>query len=132
MKEPIDHFAHVYDLGQKIEVEGNILMLIARFMAEVVQKETAVFASFTYPDKLVEVKDDNGKVIRVDYELKEHTKDSFMLTAANDTGAQLGLTDVGVKASQILSALLYTHEKNIEAGLAKKQEQVDEQSAFKS
>src|SRR5690349_17288031 len=101
-EQEIDYFGHVYDLGQQVDFDGNVLLMIAKFMTEVIQKETQLFASFVYAEKSDEIKDDDGNLIRVVPHLKEHTKTSFMLTASGDYGAQLGLTSTGVKASQIL------------------------------
>ena len=131
-QEQVDYFAHQYEADQNVELNGNSMLLIARFLTEVIQKETDVFASFTYPIDIKEVKNDAGDIIRVDYDLKEHNKESFMMTASNDNGAQLGLTSIGVKASQILSALLWTHEQNIKKGLTKVQEELDEDRAFRA
>ncbi len=132
MKQETNSSSYVYETGQKIEFEGNIMLLIANLLSEVVNNETSMFASHEYPINLVEVKNKDGKVIRVDYELKEHTQESFMMTAANDNGAFVGLTPLGVKAAQILSGLIWTHEQNVEKGIAKKQEILDEQRAFES
>lgn len=132
MNEEKDPFAYNYAPGQKIEFEGNALLLMSRFLIEVVERETYSFASFVYSDNTKEIKDDNGKVVKVDNNWKEHTQESFMMTAVDDGGSQLGLTSIGLKASQILSALLNTHEKNIEAKIAKKQETIDEARVFES
>lgn len=129
-KEPIDYFGNIYDLGQKIEVDGNGVLLIAKFLTEIIEKETNFFVGFTFPEKVREIKDVDGNLKQVAFDWKEHTKDSFLATAASDDGGQLGLTQIGIKASQILSALLWTHEQNILAGKAKKRETVDEQRAF--
>lgn len=132
MKEEIDYFGHVYEDGQKVEIEGNIVLLIANFLTEVIQKETNYFAGFSFASESHEVKDDKGNLVRVDSEWKDHTKESFLLTAASKNGAHLGLTSTGVKASQILSGLLHMHKNNINNNIAKKQEELDTNEAFKS
>lgn len=132
MKEEIDYFGHVYENGQSVEIEGNVLMLIAQFLTEVIQKETDYFAGFSYASEAHEVKDSEGNLMRVDSEWKDHTKESFLLTAANTNGAKLGLTSTGVKASQILSGILHLHKNNIKNNIAKKQEELNTDAAFKS
>lgn len=131
-KQEVDYFGYVYDDGQPVQLEGNVLLLIAKFMTEVIQKETEVFAPFTYALNSQEIKDENGNLVRVEAEYKEHSKTSFMLTATSDDGAQLGLTHLGVKASQILSGLLHVHEKNINNKTAKKVEDKKVNDVFKA
>lgn len=132
MQEEIDHFGHVYDLGQTIPIDGNVLLLIGKFMTEVIQKETEMFASFSYALSSQEIKDEDGKIIRVESDMRDHNKTSFQLTAASDSGAQLGLTSTGVKASQILSGILHMHEQNIKNKIAKKQEDINAANVFKA
>lgn len=131
-KEEIDHFGHVYADGQKIDFEGNIMLLIGKFLTEVIQNETGVFAPFTYTVNAQEIKNEDGELIRVEAEHKEHSKTSFMLTATSDDGALLGLSPIGVKASQILSGILHLHEQNIKNNLAKKVEDIITENAFKA
>lgn len=128
----IDYFGHEYEIGQNIQIEGNVMLLIAKFLTEVIQKETDVFASFMYATNSQEIKDDNGSLVRVDADYKAHTKTSFMLTAASDNGAHLGLTTTGVKASQILNGLLHTHAQNIENKVAKKQTEIKDNNVFRA
>ncbi len=132
MQEEIDYFGHEYQVGQKIEFEGNVMLLIAKFLTEVVQKETAVFAPFSYTINSHEIKNEAGDLVRVDAEYRDHNKISFMLTATSDNGAQLGLTHLGVKASQILSGLLGVHAQNIENKTAKKPTEINEDRVFKA
>jgi len=108
------------------------MLIISNLLADVVNKETSVFASYQYPTNLVEIKDDNGKLIKVEYELKDHTQESFMMTAVSDNGAFAGLSPLGVKAAQVLNGLIWVHQDNIKKGIAKKQEQIDERRALKS
>lgn len=130
--EEIDYFNYEYEPGQKIDFDGNVLLLISKFLTEVVQKETSVFAPFSYATNSHEIKDDSGNLVRVEAEYKDHSKTSFMLTATSDNGAQLGLTHLGVKASQILSGLLHTHAVNIENKVAKKQSEIKENNVFRA
>lgn len=132
MEEEIDYFGYEYQLGQEIKFEGNVMLLIAKFLTEVIQKETAVFAPFNYATNTQEIKDDEGNLIRVEADYKDHTKTSFMLTATSDNGAQLGLTHLGVKASQILSGLLGVHAQNIKNKTAKKQSEIKDDQIFKA
>lgn len=131
-KQEIDYFGYVYPDGQTIQLEGNILLLISKFLTEVIQKETEVFAPFTYAVNAHEVKNEEGELVRVEAEYKDHSKTSFMLTATSDNGAQLGLTHIGVKASQILSGLLHTHELNIKNKTAIKVEEHETNNIFKA
>lgn len=131
-KEEIDHFSYVYADGQRIELEGNVALLIAKFMTEVIQNETGVFAPFTYTVNANEIRNEDGELIRVEAEHKEHSKTSFMMTATSDDGALLGLSPTGVKASQILSGLLHVHEQNIHNKTARKVEDILAETAFKA
>lgn len=129
-EENIDYFAYRYDPAQNIEINGEAVLMISQFLAEVIQKETDVFASFVYAKDVKEIKDVNGKIIKTEYQWVEHNKDSFMMSAVDDNGVQLGLTSIGVKASQILSALLGVHAKNINSGLAKIKTELDDKRVF--
>ena len=126
----VDYFGNVYNHGQTVEIEGNAILMIAQFLTEVVQKETNFFAPFDYVSKSHEIKDEAGNLIKVASEYKEHTKDSFMMTAADENGAKLGLTSTGVKASQVLSALLAKHKMNMDAGLTIKPQDRNAKDAF--
>lgn len=129
-EENIDYFAYRYDPAQNIEINGEAVLMISQFLAEVIQKETEVFSSFVYSKDVKEIKDSSGKIIKVEYDWQEHNKDSFMMSAVDDNGSQLGLTSIGVKASQILSALLGVHAQNINSGLAKVKTELDDKRVF--
>jgi hypothetical protein len=129
--EEIDYFGNIYQAGQEIALEGNAILMIAEFLTEVVAKETNLFAPFTYAIKAYEVKGKDGEVVKVDSEYKDHTKDSFMMSAVSENGGQLGLTPTGLKATQILNALLAKHAQNIEKGLTVTKQQRTEIDAFK-
>lgn len=131
-QEEVDYFGHEYEVGQNIELEGNVMLLIAKFLTEVIQKETEVFAPFNYAISAQEIKNEDGMVVRVESEFKEHNRTSFMLTATSDNGAQLGISHIGVKASQILSGLLTAHAVNIENKIAKKPSDLQDKDAFKA
>jgi hypothetical protein len=130
--EEIDYMSNVYNAGQPFgDIDGNVMLMIMEFLAEVVEKETQYFASLNYATRANEIKDKEGKVIKVDSEWKEHTSESFLMTSADKNGAQLGLTSIGVKSSQILNALLAKHAQNIEKGLTVTKQQRTEIDAFK-
>lgn len=133
-KEEINHFDYGYELGKKLDFDANSMMLIAKFLGEVVEKETNVFAGITYPKSVREIKDDNGNIIKVQFdEITEHeSPTSFLMTAADSNGGFLGLTSTGVKASQILSAILTWHEENINKGKAIKLKDLNEKRVFES
>lgn len=129
-EENIDYFSYSYEPTQNAEINGNALVMICHFLAEVIQKETEVFASFVYAKDIKEIKDADGKLLKIEYNWQEHNKDSFMMSAVDDGGSQLGLTPTGVKASQILSALLGVHAKNINSGLAKVKTELNDRTVF--
>ena len=131
--EKINPFEYGYG-GKEVNFDGDVIMLISRFLGEVIEKETDFFAGLSYPSKIKEVKDDSNKIVQVIFEdVKEYeSPESFLMSSIQDNGAVLGLTSTGVKASQILSALLNWHEKNIINGVAKKQENIDEERVFES
>lgn len=121
---------YAYGLNQDININGNAVLAMINFLGEVVEKETSLFSSFVYPSKVEEKKDENGHLYQVSYEWKDHNPDSFMWTAVNENGAQLGLTPIGLKASQILNALVSLHEKNVNAGISKPKTELNDQRVF--
>lgn len=131
--EKVNPFEYGYG-GKEVTFDGDVIMLISRFLGEVIEKETDFFSGLSYHSRIKEVKDDNDKIIQVLFEeIKEYeSPESFIMSSIQDNGAVLGLTSTGVKASQILSAILNWHEKNIIKGIAKKQENIDEERVFES
>lgn len=119
-----------YDPNQDISINGNSILAIINFLGELVEKETHLFSSFVYPSKVEEKKDDNGHIYQVEYEWKDHNPDSFMWTAVSENGVQPGTTPIGLKASQILSALVSLHEKNIKSGIAKPKTELNDKAVF--
>lgn len=133
MEDDIDYINNIYNAGQSFgHIEGNAMLMIIEFLAEVVEKETSYFASLSYATRSNEIKGKDGKVVKVDSEWKEHTSESFMMTSADKNGAQLGLSSIGVKSSQILNALLAIHAQNIEKGVTVTKKQQNEANVFRA
>lgn len=107
--------------GETVGISGDALLVFMKVLEGVVNQETKMFANYTYPNKVREILDDEGKVVKVQFEgVKEHNSTSFHLTASSENGGQLGLTALGLQASQVLNAIITLHRINIEEGLAKK------------
>lgn len=123
---------YVYDNSVSPKIDGNAILVMISLLAEVVHKETQFFASMVYPKVVNEITKKDGSLDRVDFEWADHTPHSFMMSATNQNGGQIGLTTIGVKASQILNGLLGWHENNIKEGLAKKVTEENDEDAFKS
>lgn len=123
---------YVYDSNVLPQIDGNAVLVMISLLAEVVEKETHLFASTVYPKLVNEIVTKDGVLDRVDYEWSEHTPHSFMMSATNQNGGQIGLTTTGLKASQILNGLLGWHENNINVGLAKLVADDNDEDAFKS
>lgn len=122
---------YVYDNNVLPTIDGNAILMMIPFLAEVVHKETQFFASMVYPKVVNEITQKDGSLDRVDYEWADHTPHSFMMSATNKNGGQMGLTPIGVKASQLLNGFIGWHENNIKLGLAKKETKKDDKDAFK-
>jgi len=117
-QEQINPYQYTYR-GETIGIDGDSLLIFMKVLEQVVNQETKIFANYTYPSKVREVIDDNGNVVRVEFEdIKEHNSISFHLTATSENGGHIGLTSIGLQASQVLSALINLHQSNIKNGLA--------------
>ncbi len=117
-QEQINPYQYTYK-GETIGIDGDSLLIFMKVLEQVVNQETKMFANYTYPSKVREILDDQGNVIRVEFEdVKEHNPTSFHLTATSENGGQTGLTALGLQAAQVLSALFNMHQSNIKDGLA--------------
>lgn len=119
MKE-INSYEYGYTPEQEIQINAIAVLAMIDLLNEVVETQPRIFASMVYADKTEEVRDKDGNLIMVNTEWKEHTADSFFMTAVQESGAQPGMTQLALKCEQMKFALQSQHLKNIEAGIARK------------
>tara|TARA_R110000782_G_scaffold201763_1_gene290382 strand:+ start:221 stop:634 length:414 start_codon:yes stop_codon:yes gene_type:complete len=129
-KEQVNPYEYGYSKDQVVMLNGQGLMAMMDLLNEVVETQPRVFAPLTYAESTEEVRAENGDVLMVKTNWKEHTPQSFFLTAAQDNGGVPGMTALGLKATQMLHALTSIHEDNINRNVAKKYEDLKEEDAL--
>ena len=129
-KQEINPYEYGYTQEQESLVNSIGILALIDLLTEVIETQPKVFASLVYADKTEEVRDDNGKLIMVNSEWKEHTPDSFFLSAAQANGGQPGMTALAMKCEQMKYALQSVHMKNIENGVAKKTTDLEKEDAL--
>lgn len=129
--EMVNPFDYTYDRDQLITINANALLSFMSFLEEVVEKEPKFAALSVYPGKTTELKDENGELVRVDIEWKDHNSNSFFLTAADKNGGVPIMTNIALKGNQLLYGLTQIHQENINNKVAKKKEDIDAENVFK-
>lgn len=125
MKETtkVNPYEYVYDNDQVIAINANALLSFMSFCDMVIQREPNMGALLVYPKKTEEVKDDKGNLVKVNIDWEEHNPNSFFFTASDEDGGVPIMTDVALRANQLLYGLTKIHEENINKGVAKKNEE---------
>jgi hypothetical protein len=129
MKEKVNPYEFIYEKEQVIGINANALLSFMSFLEMVIDKEPNIGALLVYPKAVKEIKDDKDELLKVDIEWKEHNPNSFFFTASEETGAVPIMTDMALRANQLLYGLTKIHEENINKGIAKKQ---DDKGVFKA
>ena len=121
--EQINPYEYVYDNDQVIAINANALLSFMSFCDMVIQREPNIGALLVYPKNVNEIKDAEGNLIKVDIDWEEHNPNSFFFTASDEAGGVPIMTDVALRANQLLYGLTKIHEENINKGIAKKNEE---------
>ncbi len=131
-KEVVNPYEYGYDKDQLIGINGNALINFMGFLEQVIEKEPKIAALLVYPAQTTEVKDETGKLVKAEIEWKEHNADSFFFTAAENNGGVPIMTEIALKAQQLLRAISLVHQENINNKIAKKIEDRAIETAFKA
>ena len=129
-EKEINTYEYGYTQDQEISINAIAVLAMIDLLAEVTATQPNMFASLVYADKVDEVKDKDGNLIMVNTEWKEHTPDSFFMTAVQESGAQPGMTQLALKCEQMRFALSSVHMKNIKEGIAKKVTDLNKEDAL--
>lgn len=131
-KEQINPYDYSYDTDQLIGISGNGLLSFMSFLEQVIEKEPKVAALLVYPGQTTEIKDEKGNLLKAEIEWKDHNADSFFFTAAEASGGVPIMTEVAMKASQLLRAFTLIHQENINNKIAKKQTEIKDNNVFRA
>ena len=131
-KEVANPFEYIYDKDQLVGIDGNGILSLMSFLEQVIEKEPKVAALLVYPGQTTEIKDEEGKLVKVEVDWKDHNADSFFFTAADERGGVPIMTELAMKASQLLRAFTLIHQENINRKIAKKQTQRDDEKVFRA
>lgn len=112
-KITVDPFSYGYEQDQLTTINANSILNFMAFLEQVIATQPKLGALLQYPGKVDEVKDKDGNLIKVDIDWKDHTKDSFFYTAASESGGVSIMTDISLKAHQLLYGLSQLHQSNI-------------------
>jgi hypothetical protein len=129
-KQIVNPFDYVYDNNHLTGINSNAILSIMSFLHMVIDKEPKIGALLVYPKKVEEIKDDKGELQKVSIEWAEHTPNSFFLTAVESEGSVPIITDLALRAEQLLYGLTQIHQDNINKGVAKKQEDINDKKVF--
>lgn len=115
---------HGYKQNQEILINAEFLLGVLAFCRRVQETQPKVAALLQYPKIVKPIKNkETGEVLRIDYEWVNHSRNSFANTAFTEKGAVPIVTDLAMYALQIENALIDTHIKNINEGVAIKFEE---------
>ena len=131
-KEVVNPYNYSYDKDQVISLNANAILSFMSFLEEVIEKEPKVAALTVYPGQTTEIKDDEGKLVKVEIDWKDHNSDSFFFTAADNNGGVPIMTQTAMKASQLLRAFTLLHQDNINRKIAKKVEDRKTEEVFRA
>jgi hypothetical protein len=119
-EKEINTYEYGYNSDQEIQLNAIAVLAMIDLLSEVIETQPRIFASLVYAGNTDEVRDKDGNLVMVNTEWKEHTADSFFMTAVQESGAQPGMTQLALKCEQMRYALQSVHRKNIEQGVARK------------
>ena len=112
---------HGYKNGQELLIPAEFLLGVLSFCRRVQDSQPKIAALMQYPSDIKLVKEkDSDEVVRADIEWKDHSRKSFANTAFTEKGGVPIVTDLSMYALQIENALMDTHIKNINEGIAVK------------
>jgi len=131
-KEIVNPYEFAYDQDQLVGINGNSILSLMGLLEQIIDTQPKIGALMQYPEKSEKVFDDNGNLIKVDIEWKEHNKDSFFYTAAAENGGVLIVTDIALKCQQALYGLTQLHQSNINNKIAKKIEELNADTVFRA
>lgn len=131
-QEIINPFDYSYDKDQLVGINANGILSLMSFLEQVIEKEPKVAALLVYPGQTTEIKDDEGKLVKVEVDWKDHNADSFFFTAADTDGGVPIMTELAMKASQLLRAFTLIHQENINNKIAKKNEDRASENVFRA
>lgn len=131
-QEIINPFDYGYDKDQLVGINANGILSLMAFLEQVIEKEPKVAALLVYPGQTTEIKDDEGKLVKAEIAWKDHNADSFFFTAADKEGGVPIMTELAMKASQLLRAFTLIHQENINNKIAKKNEDRISENVFRA
>lgn len=131
-KITVDPFSYGYEQDQVTAINANSILNVMSFLEQVIATQPKMGALLQYPRKVDEVKDKDGNLIKVNVDWQDHTKDSFFYTAADINGAVPIMTDLSLKAHQLLYAYSQIHQSNINNKIAKKIEDLNADTVFRA
>jgi hypothetical protein len=131
-KEVTNPYEYTYDKDQLIGINAMGLLSMMGFLEQVIEKEPKIAALLVYPGQTTEIKDDKGNLVKVEIDWKDHNADSFFFTAADKDGGIPIMTEIAMKASQLLRAFTLLHQENINNNIAKKVETRNDESVFRA
>lgn len=115
---------HGYKQNQEILINAEFLLGVLTFCRRVQETQPKVAALLQYPKDVKLVTDkETDEVVRADIEWVNHSRNSFANTAFTEQGGVPIVTDLAMYALQIENALIDTHIKNINEGVATKFEE---------
>jgi len=131
-KEIVNKYDYIYDKDQVIAINGNALLSFMTFLEQVVEKEPKIAALRVYPKETSEIRDEKGELVKVEVNWEEHNPNSFFFTAADNNGGVPIMTEIALKAEQLLHAFTLIHQENINNKIAKKQQDINAANIFKA
>lgn len=130
MKEKVNPYDYTYEDADVTAINSNALLSIMSFLEMVIDREPGIGALLVYPKKVNELKGEDGELLKVYIEWEEHSPNSFFFTASDNDGGVPMMTELALRANQLLYGLTKIHEDNINRGAAKKIDHA-ERDAFK-
>lgn len=112
---------HGYKQGQEILISAEFLVGVVAFCRKVQESQPQIGALLQYPRdvKVIKSKEDE-RVLRVDIDWENHSKESFANTSFSENGGVPIVTDLAMHAIQIENVLVDVHLDNINNGIAVK------------
>ena len=113
----IDIKQYVYDANDKVEIPAKMVEGLIEILGQVQTNETTYGFIGQYPESSKEIKDENGKVIKVEVKWNSHqsAESYFNQETPLETTSMLG-----VMALDLLMLLKQVHLSNIRSGKAQK------------
>lgn len=123
----MDLFEYEYSPNEMVEVSANSLLNIMLFCQEVVASQPTMGVPYAYPDNVELEKDKDGNILSSKVDWKSYGAEgmrAFFQTVENPIPFA---TRVSIIAEQIYAAYAEMHMKNIEKGLAKKRQDLEDE-----